>query len=157
MHNASSKYLTETSDSNDNTTSNPVTDNSMITPEMLNKPISEYCLKDMLRFCAEMNKPFAEKIDEIGKESKKIYPLQGQVKLLQMENNYKDEKNETLTSIIIGLQKKLNKIDGESRNCCVIITGVPEENMVSPLTSTVQLILADLNARISTPTIRRTQ
>ena len=76
-----------------------------------------------------------KKVDEIEKETKKIYPLQGQVKL-QMENNYIDEKIETLTLIIVGLQKNLNKIDGESRNCSVIITGVPEKNLVLPVTST---------------------
>ena len=46
--------------------------------------------------------------------------------ILESENNIKDEKIETLTDIIVNMQKTLNFIDGRRRANNVIVTGISE-------------------------------
>ena len=80
----------------------------------------------------EATKKDVAKANEMGN---KYTSLEYKVKLLETENILKEDKIETLTSIIVGMPKNLNAVDGNSRSCCVIVTGVPEDDMTSSATN----------------------
>ena len=86
----------------------------------------------MLMICVDVNKPLASKLDALQEEmSSTVTLLEQKVKLLETENNVKEDKIETLTSIVVSMQKNLNAVDGNYRSCCVIVTGVSEDNITS--------------------------
>ena len=113
---------------------------SIMSTEFFTTPITELCVKDMLMICIDVNKPLARKLDVIQNDvSSKVTLLEQKIKLLETENSSKEEKIETLTSIIVTMQKNLNAIDGNSRSNCAIISGVPENDLTSHNNEAVSL------------------
>ena len=92
----------ETSDVNNTNVVSTQESATVMLTEFLIKPITELCVKDMLMICVDVNKPLASKLDAIQKEmSNKVTLLEQKVKLLETENNVKEDKIETLTSIVV--------------------------------------------------------
>ena len=81
-------------------------------------------LVEIIKKVAELIETQVKKIDDV------VQPLVKQVKILEKELRDKSEKIETLTSIIINMQKSLNMIDMAERATNVMISGLDEENVV---------------------------
>ena len=55
--------------------------------------------------------------------------LENKIKILESENNIKEEKIEILTEIVVNMQRSLNRVDGHTRSNNVIITGLSEKDI----------------------------
>ena len=104
---------------------------SLLSTELLDKSMSELTVREIIDVILAVNKPMNDKLDDVCREfDTKSSRLQTRVEFLETANIRKDEENNTLKSIIINMQRCLNKIDGNERNLNLIISGVSEENIV---------------------------
>ena len=95
----------ETSDVNNTNVVSIQESATVMSTEFLIKPITELCVKDML-ICVDVNKPLASKLDAIQKEmSNKVTLLEQKVKLLETENNVKEDKIKTLTQLSLACKR----------------------------------------------------
>ena len=60
-----------------------------------------------------------------------INGLKTRIDVLENEVKEQKEKNETLTQIVVEMQKSLNKIDNIDREKNLMISGLPEEHIRS--------------------------
>ena len=73
--------------------------------EMLNKPMSELTVKDMLTINSHSNKPLTKKLDDFTTQvNDKMSKMDKRIELLEAENIKKDEDNATLKEIIRNMQ-----------------------------------------------------
>ena len=92
-----------------------------------NTPIAAMTAGQMLALIQSQTKPLDEKVANIGlKLDREINGLNTRVNVLENEVKEQKEKNETLTQIVVEMQKSLNKIDNNSRMKNLIISGLPE-------------------------------
>ena len=61
----------------------------------------------------------------------KVEVLENRVKILETENEQKDQDIRTLRYTVVNMQKSLNHLDSKERNLNVIISGLLEEEMTS--------------------------
>ena len=104
---------------------------SGITPEnlggLLEKPISELTVADIIQINRISNSPMQQQLNSIESElKKKIQILDNRVNVLQQRNSTIEEENTVLRDTIGNMQKSLNRLDSEVRNKNVVITGLPE-------------------------------
>ena len=99
--------------------------------QLLAKPSNELNAGDILQIVQIANKSINDKIDNLSNEmNTKITSLKGQIKNLEKVNKEKDDDISVLKYTITGMQRSLNMIDSKERNTNVIITGVPETDIV---------------------------
>ena len=86
--------------------------------EFLNTPLADISVANLTNIITKVNKPINDKLDKINEGyDKRMSGLEGRIKILETENNRKGGKIETLTEIIVNMQKKsLNVIDGNTRS-----------------------------------------
>ena len=102
-------------------------------------------VSDLLHIVNTANAPIREKIDILyDKVIQKVTVLDKRVEYLESENDRKDDQINTMKSTIVNMQKCLNKIDDDDRKFNVMISGLPEADIVidddeegAPLTSDV--------------------
>ena len=104
---------------------------SGITPEnlggLLEKPISELTVADIIQINRISNSPMQQQLNSIESEmKKKIQILDNRVNVLEQRNAAIEEENTVLRDTISNMQKSLNRVDSEVRNKNVVITGLPE-------------------------------
>ena len=96
-----------------------------------NTPVAQMTAGQMLALIQSQTKPLDEKVENIGlKLDREINGLKTRVNVLEDEVKEQKEKNETLTQIVIEMQKSLNKIDSNDRVKNLMISGLPEGEMV---------------------------
>ena len=116
-----------------------------LSDEMLNKPLSQMNVSDLLHIVNTANAPIRKKIDILYDEViQKVTVLDKRVEYLESENDRKDDQINTMKSTIVNMQKCLNKIDDGDRKFNVMISGLPEADIIidddeegAPLTSDV--------------------
>ena len=103
------------------------------TIEMINldKPVTEMSVRELLcLFKNEVNIMLEEKVKVITTATNnKLNGLEKRIELLESEAIQKDERLETLTSIIINMQRSLNFIDFNKRVNNIMISGLSEETI----------------------------
>ena len=113
-----------------NDTNNQNDSNNTLNEELLNKPMSEITVREIIGIINTVNQPINNKLEEICKEfDAKLSRLQTRVEFLEAENIRKNEESGTLKSIIVNMQKCLNRIDGNGRNLNIIISGLSEKDI----------------------------
>lgn len=102
----------------------------------LNEPINTLNGGHILKILLLGNTAHAKKLDNVVTRVEKIEheitPLHNRVQLLERDLQEKSERIESLTSIIINMQKSLNLIDFEERATNVMISGLSEGEMLVP-------------------------
>ena len=94
---------------------------------LLQKPMSELTVGDIIQINRISNDPIQRQLNSIESELKgKIHALDTRVNILEQNKASIEEENAILRSTITNMQKSLNKIDSDTRNKNVIITGLPE-------------------------------
>ena len=91
------------------------------------KSIAELTVRELVEIIKKVTDPIEARITKIDGV---VEPLVKQVKILEKELREKTEKIDTLTSIIINMQKSLNMIDMGERSCNVMISGLNENELI---------------------------
>ena len=93
-----------------------------------NTPVAQMTAGQMLTLIQSQTKPLEEKVVSIDhKLDREIDGLKTRINVLENEMKEQKEKNDTLTQIVVEMQKSLNKIDSTDREKNLIISGLPEE------------------------------
>ena len=115
----------------------------------INEPLQNlnggHILKIMMLGSATQNTKIDDVISRVEVLEKSsndvVIPLVTQVKLLEKELQDKTEKIDTLTNIIINMQKSINMIDFEERSTNIMISGLSETNITVGSDPETSLIL----------------
>jgi hypothetical protein len=92
-----------------------------------NTPVAAMTAGQMLALIQSQTKPLDEKVANISlKLDREINGLKTRVDVLENEVKEQKEKTETLTQIVVEMQKSLNKIDNNDRVKNLMISGLPE-------------------------------
>lgn len=92
-----------------------------------NLPVAAMTAGQMLALIQSQTKPLEESVASINhKLDREINGLKTRIDVLENEVKEQKEKNETLTNIVVEMQKSLNKIDNNDRVKNMIISGLPE-------------------------------
>ena len=95
-----------------------------------NTPISAMTAGQMLTLIQSQTKPLENKVESIDQKlDMEINGLKTRIGVLEGEVKEQKERNETLTQIVVEMQKSLNKIDNNDREKNLIISGLPEEQI----------------------------
>ena len=93
-----------------------------------NTPVAAMTAGQMLTLIQSQIKPLEEKVVNIDRKlDREITGLKTRINVLESEVKEEKERNETLTQIVVEMQKSLNKIDNSDREKTLIISGLPEE------------------------------
>ena len=92
-----------------------------------NTPIASMTAGQMLTLIQSQTKPLEEKMVNIDRKlDREINGLKTRVNVLENEVKEQKEKNDSLTHIVVEMQKSLNKIDNNDRVKNLMISGLPE-------------------------------
>ena len=95
-----------------------------------NTPVSAMTAGQMLALIQSQTKPLENKVESIDQKlDMEITGLKTRIGVLENEVKEQKDKNETLTQIVVEMQKSLNKIDNSDREKNLIISGLPEEHI----------------------------
>ena len=95
-----------------------------------NTPVSAMTAGQMLALIQSQTKPLENKVENIDQKlDLEINGLKTRIGVLENEVKEQKEKNETLTQIVVEMQKSLNKIDNTDREKNLMISGLPEERI----------------------------
>ena len=89
-------------------------------------------VRELLCIIQKQIKPIEERVSKVEDDVKVINSVEKRVELLENELSIKQEKIDTLTTIIINMQKSINMIDFNERSSNIIIAGLSEEIINSP-------------------------
>ena len=119
------------SDGNANTCSEEQLDPfSTIPMDIVNKSGSDLSATDIYTIVTAAIQGTNSKIDELKEDvQKKIITLENRVKLLENENEKKDEDINILKHTVVSMQKAFNSIDQAERSTKAIIQHLPEKDM----------------------------
>lgn len=117
----------------------------------LNEPIQNLNGGHILKILMLGNSTQARKMDDIisrvealeKSNNDTVAPLTSRIKLLEKGLNEKTEKINTLTSIIINMQKSINMIDFEERSTNIIISGLKETDITIQTDTDTNLLKDD--------------
>ena len=95
-----------------------------------NTPVSAMTAGQMLALIQSQTKPLENKVESIDQKlDMEINGLKTRINVLENEVKEQKEKNDTLTQIVVEMQKSLNKIDNNDRERNLMISGLPEEQI----------------------------
>ena len=101
-----------------------------INEELLNTTVSQLTVRDIIKIISETNRPLIKKLDDFKNDlQSNLSKLEKRVELLENENTRIKDENESFRSVLISMQKCLNKIDSEERKLNLMISGVAENNI----------------------------
>ena len=101
-----------------------------IPEEIANKTGAELSAKDIFTIVTSAIQGTNKKIDDLQKNvNDEIETLQNRVKLLETNNEKKDEEISTLKHTVINMQRALNTIDQGERSTKAIVQHLPESEM----------------------------
>ena len=102
----------------------------------LTKPLRNVNLGELVEIFKSLMTPIEQKLELLTKRSSSQDP---KISLLEANIKEKDTTIATMTDIIINMQSSLNRIDANTRNDNLIITGLPEEDIPAPADDTGDL------------------
>ena len=118
------------SDCENNTGNSTEEEEFGIPDEIANKTGAELSAKDIYTIVTSAIQGTNSKIDDLKKNvNNQIETLQNRVKILETENEKKDEEISTLRHTVINIQKALNTCDQGERSTKAIIQHLPENDM----------------------------
>ena len=91
------------------------------------KAVADLTARELVEIIKKVSEPIENRVTKIDET---VQPLVKQVEILEKDLRDKSEKIDTLTSIIINMQKSLNMIDMAERATNVMISGLDEANIV---------------------------
>ena len=95
-----------------------------------NTPVAAMTAGQMLSLIQSQTKPLENKVESIEhKLDMEIGGLKNRIGVLESEVREQKERNETLTQIVVEMQKSLNKIDSNDREKNLMISGLPEDEI----------------------------
>lgn len=132
-----SSYMTALPGPTPQIPTNNSTMTSGITPDnmggLMDKPISELTVADIIKINMISNDPMQKQLNEIQKDFKtKFQNLDNRMNILEQEKQKIQEENNVLKNVVINMQKCLNKLDSDERNNNAMISGVPEADVQLP-------------------------
>ena len=99
--------------------------------DLMDKSITELSAAGIIKINTISNGPLRAQLDIIQKEfSTKIKKLDNRVDILKAEKEKMEEQNNMLKGVVVSMQKCLNQLDSNERNKNVIITGLPEGDII---------------------------
>ena len=122
-----------TNDSNLSQTFQPTVDNTRTGGLGFdtNTPVSALTAGQMLALIQSQTKPLEAKVVGIDQKlDKEINGLKTRINVLENEVKEQKEKNDTLTQIVVEMQKSLNRVDSNDREKNMIINGLPEGDLI---------------------------
>ena len=100
----------------------------------LDKSVAEITVRELLELIKQQTDPIENRLTGVETGVTKIKvtidPIENRVTILEKELENKTEKIDTLTGIIVNMQKALNMIDFEKRATNVMISSVSEEDII---------------------------
>ena len=100
--------------------------------EDLDKPINLATLRDISNIVKKLTSPIVKKMENLMKPIReKANSNANKIALLEANLKEKETKIEAMSQIIVNMQSSLNAIDATKRNTNIIISGLPEDNIVS--------------------------
>ena len=93
----------------------------------LNKPLKDVNLGELLDIFKSLMSPIEQKLEQLTKRSSS---QDAKIALLEANIKEKDTTIATMTDIIVNIQSSLNRIDANTRNNNIIISGLTEEDIV---------------------------
>lgn len=98
---------------------------------ILQKPQGELSAADIFKIVQSANKDIVDQVEKLRDDvNNKVNDLEGKIADLEMENKKKDDDISMLKYTVVNMQKCLNTFDVQNRGQNVIITGVPEPDIV---------------------------
>ena len=97
------------------------------------KPVNELSVNELISLISRTIQPVKDDLDTIKNEiSQKVKAHDNRLKLLEADNVKKQERIDNLESIIVEMQRFINKIDHDDRKANIIITGMSEDAIDTP-------------------------
>ena len=93
----------------------------------MDKSVAEITVRELIEIIKKQTDPIDARVTKLNET---VTPLVKQVKILEQDLQHKAEKIDTLTSIIINMQRSLNMIDFEERATNVMVSGLSETDIV---------------------------
>ena len=93
----------------------------------LTKPLKNVNLGEMIDIFKALMTPIEHKLEQISKRSSS---QEAKISLLEANIKEKDTAIATMTDIIINMQSSLNRIDSNTRNNNIIVSGLQEDDIV---------------------------
>ena len=93
----------------------------------LTKPLKNVNLGEIIEIFKSLMTPIEHKLEQISKRSSS---QEAKISLLEANIKEKDTAIATMTDIIINMQSSLNRIDSNTRNNNIIVSGLQEESIV---------------------------
>ena len=93
----------------------------------LSKPLKNVNLGELIDIFKALMNPIEQKLEQLTKRSSS---QDAKISLLEANIKEKDTTIATMTDIIINMQSSLNRIDANTRNNNIIISGLQEEDIV---------------------------
>ena len=93
----------------------------------LSKPLKNVNLGELLDIFKSLMTPIEQKLEKLGKQTSS---QDARISLLEANIKEKDTTIATMTDIIVNMQSSLNRIDANTRNNNIIISGLQEEDMI---------------------------
>ena len=93
----------------------------------LSKPLKNVNLGEMIDIFKALMTPIEHKLEQISKRSSS---QEAKISLLEANIKEKDTAIATMTDIIINMQSSLNRIDSNTRNNNIIVSGLQEDDIV---------------------------
>ena len=117
-------------DSSDNTEDNEPSETLL--GDLVNKSGSELSAIDIFKIVQAANIPTIKKIEDLSTDvTAKMTHLENRVKILESDNDKKDEDIVILKHTVTNMQKALNSLDQVKREVNAMINGLPEGEMES--------------------------
>ena len=89
----------------------------------LTKPLKNVNLGELLDIFKSLMTPIEQKLEKLGKQTSS---QDARISLLEANIKEKDTTIATMTDIIVNMQSSLNRIDANTRNNNIIISGLQE-------------------------------
>ena len=122
-------------------------DAAAIDDDLLDKSVAEISVRKLLDLIKEKTDPINHRLTDvetgIAKVQHDIDPLEKRVRILEKEIESKSEKIDTLTGIIVNMQKAINMIDFDKRSTNIMVSGISETEITTKNDHGDEIVLSD--------------
>ena len=102
------------------------------------KAVNELSINEFTNLIENILKPLKDDVFEIKGDIKvKLESHERRINLLEADRKKKQEEINALKSVVVNMQSSLNQIDNENRKTNIIITGIPETDIITETQGTL--------------------